>query len=124
MNAINTIPETISVLETYNKWRRGDETIPQPEPFEIGGAIDAAVRLLRELAAERDQLRAEVERLDAEKLKKLWGEFITLMEITEESDSGNKFNPNKISSCRALDGRKLNELLVEAQKIVFNDKNT
>ena len=57
--------------------------------------------------------------MSAEKLKKLWREFITLMEITEESDSGNKFNPNKISSCRALDGRKLNEILVEARKIVF-----
>ena len=62
--------------------------------------------------------------MSAEKLKKLWREFITLMEITEESDSGNKFNPNKISSCRALDGRKLNEIFVEARKIVFNDRNT
>jgi DNA repair exonuclease SbcCD ATPase subunit len=56
---MSTIPETISVLEEYNKWRRGDETISMPDPFEIGVAIDDAVRLLRELAAER----AEVERL-------------------------------------------------------------
>ena len=64
MNAINTIPETISVLETYNKWRRSDETIPEPEPFEIGGAIDAAVRLLRELAAEREKVRVLREALE------------------------------------------------------------
>lgn len=105
MNAINTIPETISVLETYNKWRRGDETIPQPEPFEIGVAIDDAVRLLRELAAERDQLRAEVERLDAEKP---WLKEATARAKRAEAEVE-----------RALDGRKLNEILVEARKIVF-----
>jgi hypothetical protein len=61
--------------------------------------------------------------LRAEKLEKLWKEFITLMEITEESDSGYEFNPNKISSCRALDGRRLNEILVEARQIVFNNEH-
>ena len=89
--------------------------------------------------AERDQLRAEVERLKellriesasaqhalaaaerAEKSERLWKEFITLMEITEESDSGNEFNPNKISSCRAMDGKRLNEILNEARQIVFD----
>ena len=55
----------------------------------------------------------------AEKAEKLWKEFITLMEITEESDSGNAFNPNKISSCRAMDGKRLNEILIEARQIVF-----
>lgn len=56
----------------------------------------------------------------AEKAEKLWKEFITLMEITEESDSGNEFNPNKISSCRAMDGKRLNEILNEARQIVFD----
>ena len=56
----------------------------------------------------------------AEKSEKLWKEFITLMEITEESDSGYKFNPNKISSCRAMDGKRLNEILVEARGITFD----
>ena len=55
----------------------------------------------------------------AEKAERLWKEFITLMEITEESDSGNAFNPNKISSCRAMDGKRLNEILIEARQIVF-----
>ena len=55
----------------------------------------------------------------AEKAEKLWKEFITLMDITEESDSGNAFNPNKISSCRAMDGKRLNEILIEARQIVF-----
>ncbi len=51
--------------------------------------------------------------------ERLWKEFITLMDITEESDSGNAFNPNKISSCRAMDGKRLNEILIEARQIVF-----
>ena len=55
----------------------------------------------------------------ADKSEKLWKEFVTLMEITEESDSGYEFNPNKISSCRAMDGKRLNEILVEARRIVF-----
>ena len=55
----------------------------------------------------------------AEKSERLWKEFITLMEITEESDSGYAFNPNKISSCRAIDGKRLNEILNEARQIVF-----
>jgi hypothetical protein len=54
----------------------------------------------------------------AEKSEKLWKEFITIMEITEESGSGYKFNPNKISSCRAMDGKRLNEILVEAQAVL------
>ena len=51
--------------------------------------------------------------------ERLWKEFITLMDITEESDSGYAFNPNKISSCRAMDGKRLNEILNEARQIVF-----
>ena len=60
---MSTISETISVLEEYNKWRRGDETISMPDPFEIGVAIGDAVRLLRELAAERERVRVLEEAL-------------------------------------------------------------
>ena len=63
-----------------------------------------------------DRLRAR-----AEKSEKLWKEFITLMEITEESDSGNEFNPNKISSCRAMDGKRLNEILIEAREMTYEN---
>jgi hypothetical protein len=81
---------------------------------------------LRFVLEENSRLRAEVERYkddyrDAGKqiTERLWKEFITLMEITEESDSGNEFRPNKISSCRAMDGKRLNEILAEARRIVF-----
>ena len=58
--------ETIAALAEYNSWRRGDETIEQPEPSEIGAAIDDAVNLLRrydELQRERDRLRAALEEI-------------------------------------------------------------
>ena len=45
---MNTISETIYTLEEFNKWRRGDETITMPDPFDLGVDIDDAVRLLRE----------------------------------------------------------------------------
>ena len=75
-----------------------------------------------EIYKESFQLRIENANLKerAEKAEKLWKEFITLMEITEESDSGYAFNPNKISSCRAMDGKRLNEILIEARQIVFD----
>jgi hypothetical protein len=34
-------------LELYNKWRRDEEDIPQPNPTEIGIWIDEAVKELR-----------------------------------------------------------------------------
>jgi hypothetical protein len=54
-----------------------------------------------------------------EKLNDLWKEFIDLLEITEESDSGNKFRPNYIGSCRALDGQRMNQIIKEARKLTF-----
>jgi hypothetical protein len=62
---------------------------------------------------------ADIAEQCAQITERLWKEFITLMEITEESDSGNEFRPNKISSCRAMDGKRLNEILAEARRIVF-----
>jgi hypothetical protein len=38
-------------------------------------------------------------------------ELIRLLEIEEESDSGTPFHPNRISSCRVMDGMKINQCL-------------
>jgi hypothetical protein len=51
-----------------------------------------------------------------EKLNNLWKEFIDLLEITEECDSGGEFRPNYIGSCRALDGQRMNQIIKEAKK--------
>jgi Zn finger protein HypA/HybF involved in hydrogenase expression len=41
-----TTKEIIELLETYNAWRRGAE-IPQPDPVEIGKAIEVAIEKLQ-----------------------------------------------------------------------------
>ena len=41
--------KTIQVLRQYNLWRRADEDMDQPDPREIGQAIDAAIEELEEL---------------------------------------------------------------------------
>ena len=39
-------------------------------------------------------------------------ELFRLLDITEETDDGRVFRPNRISSCRALDAEKLQKVLV------------
>jgi hypothetical protein len=58
-------------LREFNRWRRGDETLEQPHPKDIGKMIDAAAdrleELERELAAERalaDRLAEALDGLD------------------------------------------------------------
>ena len=41
-----TPAETAAILRQFNEWRRGDEDIPQPDPREIGEAIDAAIAMI------------------------------------------------------------------------------
>jgi len=36
----------IEKLKKYNAWRRGDETVPQPHPQEVGEMIDQAIEAL------------------------------------------------------------------------------
>lgn len=36
----------IEKLKKYNSWRRGDETVPQPHPQEVGEIIDQAIEAL------------------------------------------------------------------------------
>ena len=44
-----TPAEAATILRQFNEWRRGDEDIPQFDPREIGGAIDAAVEMIERL---------------------------------------------------------------------------
>lgn len=41
--------KAIQVLRDYNLWRRADEDMDQPDPREIGHAIDAAIKAMEEL---------------------------------------------------------------------------
>ena len=38
--------EHLAMLITYQAWRRGDDSIPQPHPTDIGKALDWAIREL------------------------------------------------------------------------------
>ena len=42
-----TKKECVKILENYNRWRRGDETLKQPDPTIIGKAIERAIELLK-----------------------------------------------------------------------------
>ena len=45
-----TPTETTTILRHYNAWRRGNlEGQPQPDPREIGEAIDAAVKMIERM---------------------------------------------------------------------------
>ncbi len=45
-----TPTETAALLRQYNQWRRGNlEGQPQPDPREIGEAIDAAVEMIERM---------------------------------------------------------------------------
>ena len=47
-----TPTEVTTLLRQFNEWRRSeDETVEQPDPREIGEAIDAAVEMIERLAA-------------------------------------------------------------------------
>lgn len=57
-------------------------------------------------------------------LTSLWHQLFFLLDITEESDSGNEFRPNYITSCRAVDGERIQKILEEAKQLInANVKN-
>lgn len=63
-----TPAETTTILRQFNEWRRGDyepsEQPAQPDPREIGEAIDAAIEMIERREQETAALRAKVERME------------------------------------------------------------
>jgi len=45
-------------------------------------------------------------------------ELFRLLDITEQTDEGRVFRPNRISSCRALDAEKLEQVLKELKNVL------
>jgi len=63
-------------------------------------------------------------RYELEDLKSLCSDFLSILNIVEESDSGRDFHPTRIISCRARDGVKINKILAHISRIVTDsDKN-
>lgn len=46
---MSNIQKTIRILREFNLWRRADEDMDQPDPREIGQAIDDAIEAMEEL---------------------------------------------------------------------------
>jgi hypothetical protein len=53
--------KAIQVLRDYNLWRRGNEHMEQPDPREIGEAIDSVLVSIQKAEAELDEERKEGE---------------------------------------------------------------
>jgi hypothetical protein len=53
--------KAIQVLRDYNLWRRGNEEMEQPDPREIGEAIDSVLVSIQKSEAELDEEREEGE---------------------------------------------------------------
>jgi hypothetical protein len=47
--------QTVNFLRTFNRWRRGDETLEQPSPRVVGEMIDAACDQIERLTIQRDE---------------------------------------------------------------------
>lgn len=45
-------------------------------------------------------------------------EFLSILDIVEESDSGRQFRPTYISSVRCMDGKRIGEILEDMKTIV------
>jgi hypothetical protein len=53
--------KAIQILRDYNLWRRGNEEMEQPDPREIGEAIDSVLVAIQKAEAELDAERKEGE---------------------------------------------------------------
>ena len=85
----------------------------ETELTEARREIEEQARLLSISGSEVAALKRPLLRLTS-----LWHQLLFILEITEESDSGNEFRPNYISSCRAVDGDRMQKILEEAKQIV------
>jgi hypothetical protein len=64
-------------------------------------------------------------RYELEDLKSLCSDFLGILNIVEESDSGREFHPTRITSCRVQDGVRINKILAHICRIVTDsNKNT
>jgi len=91
----------------------------ETELTEARKEIEEQARLLGISGSEIAALKRPLLRLTS-----LWHQLFFLLDITEESDSGNEFRPNCISSCRAVDGERIQKILEEAKQLInANVKN-
>ncbi|MHA1789191.1 MAG: hypothetical protein ACTSXT_08185 [Candidatus Helarchaeota archaeon] len=59
---------------------------------------------------------------EIERLRGYWKEFFSILDIVEESDSGRKFRPVYISSCRVLESKKIREIFDNVREQILKEK--
>lgn len=92
----------VNVFGTENEW-----TI-------YSGSILASLLELQDRRATGENAELTKDQIDGVR------EFFALLDKVEESDSGRSFHPNQISSCRVMDGPKL-EAALEKMRSVIRD---
>jgi hypothetical protein len=104
--------------EAIERWRQGKVNVFDALA-ELEDQRDATqaecleqARLLGKSAEREDILRTKIEQF-----RVVVEELIRLLDIEEESDSGTVFRPNKISSCRVMDGMKINQCLKKLKEL-------
>lgn len=65
------LKQAIGVLETHNRWRRGEEVEPMLKPSDIGNAIDVVVEYVKNNIVLDDVMVCEYCNNIGEKSKKL-----------------------------------------------------
>ncbi len=63
--------ELSAQIRQFNRWRRGDETLEQPHPAEIGLMLDAAAERLEELERQLEQERQDRKQADLDTIRAL-----------------------------------------------------
>lgn len=59
-----------------------------------------------------------------DEFKNLLYQVFEILNIEEESDSGRRFRPNNISSCRAMDGQRLAKIFSRLEEMVDYQNNS
>lgn len=95
------VRRTIEKLRSYNKWRRGDEELPQPDPREIGIWIEEICNYAEEVGAKCDQLRIDAQR-EAEHHDRMVGE---LERVYDERDEARRLADAVAEKAKALVAR-------------------
>ena len=110
-----TPTETAAKLRNYNLWRRGNlEGMPQPDPREIGEAIDAAIEMIERLEAAEKAVTEAYQRGYATGQEEIEKEHDELRARIEEMEQ-------QVPLCRAEDLRHA-EILLPALGLMPEDK--
>ena len=71
-----TPAEVTTLLRQFNKWRRGNENIPQLDAREIGKAIDSAVEMIERMDGALESLAIRCDDSDSDMYGTLSTSFV------------------------------------------------